>query len=252
MKTLPLLAGVLLLGTVAAQEPAQSDTKATAEQRKQELQDLRKKAVKDWRDSIKQAREAKDGQPRRAMRMRPDYGPVAVKAMAFAKEFAGQDAAIEFLLQAIELDGKQAKPAIEVLIRDHVDSPKLASMGNTILSLGNHVTPEVAQDVLGKLAKSKSAAVRGWATLAQHRATIVEGDLDSDAFKAARGKLSAIADSGVDAKLSRQITRMIVEREKLGIGVTAMDIEGVDLDGVAFKLSDYKGKVIFLDFWGDW
>ena len=30
------------------------------------------------------------------------------------------------------------------------------------------------------------------------------------------------------------------------------DIAGVDLDGVAFKLSDYKGKVIFLDFWGDW
>ena len=26
----------------------------------------------------------------------------------------------------------------------------------------------------------------------------------------------------------------------------------VVLDGVAFKLSDYKGKVVFLDFWGDW
>ena len=27
---------------------------------------------------------------------------------------------------------------------------------------------------------------------------------------------------------------------------------GVDLDGVAFKLSDYKGKIIMLDFWGNW
>ena len=25
-----------------------------------------------------------------------------------------------------------------------------------------------------------------------------------------------------------------------------------DLDGVEFKLSDYRGKVVFLDFWGDW
>ncbi|MCA8952842.1 MAG: hypothetical protein KDE27_25255 [Planctomycetes bacterium] len=36
------------------------------------------------------------------------------------------------------------------------------------------------------------------------------------------------------------------------VGGTAPDIVGVDLDGVSFKLSDYKGKVVFLDFWGDW
>ena len=32
----------------------------------------------------------------------------------------------------------------------------------------------------------------------------------------------------------------------------APGIEGGDLDGVALKLSGCKGKVIFLDFWGDW
>jgi len=35
-------------------------------------------------------------------------------------------------------------------------------------------------------------------------------------------------------------------------GDVAPDIEGIDLDGTPFKLSDYKDKVIFLDFWGDW
>jgi cytochrome oxidase Cu insertion factor (SCO1/SenC/PrrC family) len=30
------------------------------------------------------------------------------------------------------------------------------------------------------------------------------------------------------------------------------DIEGEDLDGQAFKLSDYRGKVVMLDFWGNW
>jgi hypothetical protein len=40
--------------------------------------------------------------------------------------------------------------------------------------------------------------------------------------------------------------------EPFGKGTVAPDIEGVDLDGVAFKLSDYRGKVVFLDFWGDW
>jgi cytochrome oxidase Cu insertion factor (SCO1/SenC/PrrC family) len=29
----------------------------------------------------------------------------------------------------------------------------------------------------------------------------------------------------------------------------AMEIEGADADGVPFKLSDYRGKVVLLDFW---
>ena len=33
------------------------------------------------------------------------------------------------------------------------------------------------------------------------------------------------------------------------VGYPAPEIDGVDLDGVDFKLSDYKGKVVMLDFW---
>jgi cytochrome oxidase Cu insertion factor (SCO1/SenC/PrrC family) len=36
------------------------------------------------------------------------------------------------------------------------------------------------------------------------------------------------------------------------VGQVAPDIEGDDLDGVPFKLSDYRGKVVVLDFWGNW
>jgi cytochrome oxidase Cu insertion factor (SCO1/SenC/PrrC family) len=39
---------------------------------------------------------------------------------------------------------------------------------------------------------------------------------------------------------------------RLSPGSKAPDVSGVDLDGVAFKLSDYKGKVVMLDFWGSW
>ncbi len=38
----------------------------------------------------------------------------------------------------------------------------------------------------------------------------------------------------------------------LAIGQRAPEIEGEDIDGVTFKLSDYRGKVVVLDFWGDW
>jgi hypothetical protein len=34
--------------------------------------------------------------------------------------------------------------------------------------------------------------------------------------------------------------------------VRAPEITGEDIDGVTFKLSDYRGKVVVLDFWGNW
>ena len=36
------------------------------------------------------------------------------------------------------------------------------------------------------------------------------------------------------------------------VGQMAPDIIGTDIDGVDFKLSDYKGKVVMVDFWGTW
>ncbi len=38
----------------------------------------------------------------------------------------------------------------------------------------------------------------------------------------------------------------------LEVGNLAPEIEGEDIDGVKFKLSDYRGKVVLLDFWAGW
>jgi hypothetical protein len=44
----------------------------------------------------------------------------------------------------------------------------------------------------------------------------------------------------------------LFEIKFLAVGKPAPDIEGEDIDGKKFKLSDYKGKVVLLDFWGHW
>jgi cytochrome oxidase Cu insertion factor (SCO1/SenC/PrrC family) len=36
------------------------------------------------------------------------------------------------------------------------------------------------------------------------------------------------------------------------VGTKAPEIEGEDIQGTKFKLSDYRGKVVMLDFWGNW
>jgi peroxiredoxin len=38
----------------------------------------------------------------------------------------------------------------------------------------------------------------------------------------------------------------------LAVGREAPDIEGADQDGKRFKLSDYRGKVVLLDFWSEY
>ena len=38
----------------------------------------------------------------------------------------------------------------------------------------------------------------------------------------------------------------------LMVGKTAPEIDGKDLDGKPFRLSDYRGKVVVLAFWGEW
>lgn len=46
--------------------------------------------------------------------------------------------------------------------------------------------------------------------------------------------------------------RELYELRHLAIGKVAPEIEGEDIDGVEFKLSDYRGKVVVIDFWGNW
>ena len=38
----------------------------------------------------------------------------------------------------------------------------------------------------------------------------------------------------------------------INVGQLVPEIDEEDIDGVKFKLSDYRGKVVVLDFWGHW
>jgi hypothetical protein len=57
-----------------------------------------------------------------------------------------------------------------------------------------------------------------------------------------------------DAKhtLGRKAQAALFEMHHLQVGQRAPEIDGEDPDGRRFKLSDYRGKVVVLDFWGHW
>jgi hypothetical protein len=51
---------------------------------------------------------------------------------------------------------------------------------------------------------------------------------------------------------SEEATAQLFEMRHLSVGKAAPDIEGDDQDGKRFKLSDYRGKVVLLDFWSEY
>ena len=44
----------------------------------------------------------------------------------------------------------------------------------------------------------------------------------------------------------------LFEFKYLSVGKIAPEVEGEDVDGVKFRLSEYRGKVVLLSFWGHW
>jgi hypothetical protein len=52
-----------------------------------------------------------------------------------------------------------------------------------------------------------------------------------------------------EGTVARKVKAELFEFRHLLVGKRAPDIEGVDQDGKRFKLSDYRGQVVLLDFW---
>ena len=57
---------------------------------------------------------------------------------------------------------------------------------------------------------------------------------------------------GFGETLGKSASAELFELRNLAVGKTAPEITGADIDGKPMKLSDFKGKVVLLDFWGDW
>ena len=69
-------------------------------------------------------------------------------------------------------------------------------------------------------------------------------------FERARKEFGDDRSGGVTLAATADVN--LFEMHHLVIGATAPNIAGEDIDGVQFKLTDYRGKVVVLDFWGNW
>ena len=91
--------------------------------------------------------------------------------------------------------------------------------------------------------------------LGETRASYLKTKLDPAEVVEVEKRLSEFVqgeDKNTDADVLAAAKKQLFEMQNLAIGKLAPEIAGQDLDGVEFKLSDYRGQVVLLDFWGDW
>lgn len=75
---------------------------------------------------------------------------------------------------------------------------------------------------------------------------------DPEKAKARAAALNRLIKQYGDTSAAKRAEAEIFEAENLAIGKAAPEVLGADQDGKEFKLSEYKGKVVVLDFWGFW
>ena len=77
-------------------------------------------------------------------------------------------------------------------------------------------------------------------------------DFSAEARELATDMESRFGDEKVDGNTVRGALKDFLASARTAIGSVAPEIRGTDADGVEFGLSEYRGKVVVLDFWADW
>jgi hypothetical protein len=195
---------------------------------------------------------------------RPQPDQFIPRFMELADKEPKDPAAVDALLWVIHhspsvLDASLSSPqarALNALLRDHSGSEKLRGL---FWSMGNSEDKAAETWLRTALERSTRREVQGEAclALAQHLRIREANKADQEIEKLYERILARYADikqaaPGAEGTLGDVAKRALFEIRHLAISKPVPDIEGEDLDGKRFKLSDYRGKVVLLEFWGFW
>jgi hypothetical protein len=170
--------------------------------------------------------------------------------VAFAEQNPDDPAAIDALTRVVGMTraGADYDKALALLTTRYVESPRLAELCPSLVYSGDGA--EAALKTV--LDKSPHREVKGQATYA-----LGAWNMNRNNGPEAEKRFEQVIESYADLKhyrgtLGEAARAQLFEARNLVVGKVAPDIAGEDVDGKKFKLSEYRGKVVVLDFWGDW
>jgi tetratricopeptide (TPR) repeat protein len=245
---------VLLAAAVVARaddakpkDPPKDETpKSAAEQ----YQALLKELMAERTEYMNAIRAAKDDEERQKIfnEKYPKPQKYAPKFLELAKKNPTDSTAFEALSWlCMNVAGTaEGKEASEIILKDHVKNEKLGPIAMRLSGSG-------AEKTLRRIiAESPHKDVQGFATL--RLAQVLKEGNKEEATKLFEQVIAKYPDvkfyDGAIGKMAKGELNEL--RGLLEVGKPAIEIAGEDIDGTKFKLSDYRGKVVMLDFWGHW
>ena len=282
---LPAVAVVFLLacmGVIPAESVcAQDDSQDAALKKYEALNADFKAAIKELGEQIAKT-ESKDKQAELLATQNP-APEFAKKFMALAKEYPNTKAAVKCILFTVgQTSGSQKDEAISLLIEKY---PNKINLSKVAQSFNKEVPRQQIETWFKQMIENvESDDIKAKVIINYSRylgqipffrrtmelnpvlhSRLQPGQLEYITAKrtATQDKhqadlLQLVIDKHADVKFKGSKTcgdyakSELFELTKLQVGMVAPDIEGKDLDDIPFKLSDYRGKVVMLDFWGHW
>jgi hypothetical protein len=156
--------------------------------------------------------------------------------------------------------------ALKMMTENHAERAGIGEWALRTVYRRDSASRKFAEEILHRNKNREDQAKALYALALGHRQkAIEEGEAEEERAKAkaaAEILLERLRSEYADIKLQEGGAPLgkIAEGElaglknllKLVVGKEALEIDGVDLEGKVFKLSDYRGKVVLLDFWAHW
>ena len=269
MKWLTLLLALVVAVPSVAQDDAKADYEKLSSELKKAEDDARAamKALsetQEYKDLLAAARKNRDRASFDALNKFRSKAPRVNRAewaprySKYAEIHAGTAGAVPFLSWLAMNGGKDHAPgALRVLTDDHSASAEIGDVVDRAVYMGRSMDRGIVRAFASAVIKNNAstdlkaaayyARASNYGVMEGRRTVLTE---EEEAMKAAdEAALIKLAPESIPAL---RIKAPEFVKNRLQIGMTVPEIEGVDIDGVNFKLSDYRGKVVVLDFWGDW
>jgi hypothetical protein len=199
-----------------------------------------------------------------APRASPNSDYYAKKFLTLIRNHPKDPATLEAFRRMLTIMGysPETAQALKLVMRDWMDDERLADVCQTL----SHSSSNAGDTLLRTaIEKSPHRSVQGYARFAlalslKKRAERManQRQMDRDPFERESAKLlQQVIDRYSDLKkhnttLGKAAEPELFELRNLAIGKIPPELEAEDLDGKPMKLSDYRGKVVLLDFWGSW
>jgi hypothetical protein len=202
-------------------------------------------------------RDAADKDERRALRAKApihDYWP---RFAALAEGGDGQ--AVLWMIAKVKDKGlkrteqKEEKTRLYAILRkDHVAAPWFGEAIEQMRRDGKLVGVEAlvaTYEAVIEKNPDKGAQAQAMYHLAKH---LMDDPTEERRAAGMRWFEKVAGEEFQGTEYGKKADNELYEVKYLGVGCVAPDFDGATIDGHEFKLSDYRGKVVLLDFYGFW